>query len=207
MSARQSTKIELQCEQCGTQFLRPRSELWRTDRPTKGRFCSQACRYAHKSSESLESRLARWSAPPDENGCVLFTGTISIHGYGYITYHKEERMFAHRAAWISRNGPIPCGLCVLHRCDVRACINPDHLFLGTHADNTRDMLDKGRASVGESHHAAKLTEEKVLEILALWATGEHTQKAIGAMFGVTGVLVGLIVRRNAWKHLHDGSVE
>lgn len=197
--SRQSTKVARVCEQCSAGFEIPRS--WLRKAMTQGRFCSRACHAAFKSSETLESRLARWSAPPNENGCILWLGSISIHGYGYISYQKEARMFAHRAAYIAAYGEIPAGLVVMHKCDVRACINPDHLKTGTHQENSDDAVSKGRMRHGENHTEAKLTEANVLEIRRLWATGQHTQKAIGAMFGVSGVLVGLIVRRKAWKHL------
>lgn len=78
------------------------------------------------------------------NDCILWKGAIHSSGrYGWRGY-KGKSMFAHRAAWIEKNGPIPDGLYVCHKCDNGFCINPDHLFLGTQADNMRDCKEKGR---------------------------------------------------------------
>lgn len=77
--------------------------------------------------------------------CLLWTGRKSKDGYGKIN-RKGKTLSAHRYSWTLVNGPIPEGLFVLHKCDVPTCINPDHLFLGTHQDNMDDMKNKGRAT-------------------------------------------------------------
>jgi hypothetical protein len=85
-----------------------------------------------------------------ENGCWIWTGDLSTPGYGRMSLpiepgQKRPRMDgAHRIAWRLFRGPIPDGAFVLHRCDVRRCVNPDHLFLGTAGDNTNDMASKHR---------------------------------------------------------------
>lgn len=76
--------------------------------------------------------------------CVLWTGALKPNGYGQRTF-RGRSMSAHRAAWIEAYGDIPEGMHVCHRCDVRACVRLDHLFLGTRSDNMRDMFAKGRA--------------------------------------------------------------
>ena len=79
-----------------------------------------------------------------QTGCHVWTGSIDPHGYGRIMINRKLRL-AHRLGWELANGPIPSGLNILHRCDNRPCVNPEHLFLGTHQDNTADMVAKGRS--------------------------------------------------------------
>jgi len=87
----------------------------------------------------------QWLAPADERGCRLFTGHRMKNGYGTLRRTgSREKVLAHRFAWERAFGPIPDGMWVLHRCDVRACCEPSHLFLGTAHDNNADMAAKGR---------------------------------------------------------------
>jgi hypothetical protein len=86
----------------------------------------------------LERRLAERSVRDPKTGCQLWTASRNRSGYGHL-FWKGVPQLAHRAAWMARHGPIPAGLYVCHRCDVRTCINPDHLFLGTQKDN---MIDR-----------------------------------------------------------------
>lgn len=79
----------------------------------------------------------------DENGCWRWQKAIQPNGYGATT-HKDKRISAHRLSYIAFKGDIPEGMCVCHVCDVRDCVNPDHLFLGTNSDNMQDMINKGR---------------------------------------------------------------
>src|SRR3990167_3892348 len=82
--------------------------------------------------------------PEPNTGCWLWTGATRYDGYGTRPWRGKTSAQAHRIAWEVFRGPIPDGLQVLHRCDVRCCVNPDHLFLGTQLDNMRDMIQKGR---------------------------------------------------------------
>jgi len=142
---------------------------------------------------------------PDE--CWLWTGSTIRSGYGMVNVKRKSKL-AHRVSWELQNGPIPDGggwhgTCVLHRCDVRNCVNPAHLFLGTHRDNMLDMGAKGRGRQprGEATAGAKLTESDVLEIRRRYAGGGWTQTELGDEFGVTQANISLIVRaeRNwAW---------
>ena len=91
----------------------------------------------------LDAILEHRSIPEPNSGCRLWLAFLNATGYGQIRYKKRAYQ-AHRLAWIAKHGPIPEGLQVLHKCDVRSCINPDHLWLGTQADNIHDMIAKGR---------------------------------------------------------------
>lgn len=125
------------------------------------------------------------------SGCWIFNGARGPAGYGYITSESPPRTLrAHRAAWEVARGPIPQGLRVLHRCDVRSCVNPDHLFLGTNADNSADMLEKGRSVKGERHPNTKVTDAQAREIRG--ATGKL--RDIGDRYGVSESMVSLIKR-------------
>lgn len=147
--------------------------------------------------KTTEQRFLEKVAPANEAGCHLWKASKSIYGYGLFCV--DGRMSAaHRVAWKIANGPITGGLHVLHKCDVRACCNPEHLFLGTHAENMADMNRKGRQvpPIGSKNGQSKLTEREAVEIFC----SEGTQKSIGARFGVTQELVGYIKRRVLWTH-------
>lgn len=115
----------------------------------------------------------------------------------------------HRFSFELHFGALPKGMCVLHRCDNRACVRPDHLFLGTRSDNAIDCHSKGRMAVqahkekyqGSAHGMAKLTEEQVRQIRTNYATGAYTQKALAHTYGVASSLISFIVTRRNWTHI------
>lgn len=129
----------------------------------------------------------------------------TANGYGRFRIGNTCHL-AHRFSFELHNGPIPSGMLVCHACDNPPCVNPDHLFLGTIADNNRDMAAKNRTNriprtMGEDSHYARLTAAQVLEIRQLAATGNETQTAIAARFGMTSSAISRIVLRQAWKHI------
>ena len=121
---------------------------------------------------------------------------------GYIWLMRNgENTRAHSLSYEAFVGKIPKGLHVLHRCDQPDCVNPEHLFVGTHAKNMKDMEQKGRhvPMPGEKHPLSKLTEKQVKEIRAL--KGRTTQRSIAAMFGVSVGHINNIMQRRTWKHI------
>lgn len=133
----------------------------------------------------------------EETGCWEWSGNTS-GGYGRVR-HNGRYIVAHRGSYIIHVGEIPDGLLVCHHCDNRSCINPDHLFLGTHSENTQDMLNKGRGLTGEKSTSAKLCEVDVLLIRDLESV--KPQQVIADWFGVCQAHVSDIIRRKTWKHI------
>ena len=158
--------------------------------------------------------------PHMDSPCWEWTAFKNDDGYGKFRV-ADKPLFAHRISWMIARGPIPHngsshGICVCHRCDNRACVNPLHLRLGTHTDNMRDMENKGRQARGdnsgsrlhpekrprgESHARAKLTSCQVVEIRTVYASGGIRQKQLAARFGVSETLIYNIISRKLWKHI------
>jgi len=144
---------------------------------------------------------------------VVFGATECWHwrkirplGYGSCFMFGER--LAHRVSWRIHHGDIPDGMFVLHKCDVRNCVNPDHLFLGTKADNHRDMVEKGRQPRGfkkpnhkmrgEDHPGSKLTEKDVAEIRAFLAEGK-SGASLARLYGVSRGMIYHIAKGRAWR--------
>ena len=137
------------------------------------------------------------------SGCLEWQRGKSTDGYGTCSADLGDGSSrCHRVAWVLTNGAIPAGLGVLHRCDNRSCGDPEHLFLGTQADNIRDMLQKGRNTPlrGAANPSAKLTRDQVLEIRAL-IEGGMTNLAIAALYGVCDSSVSNIRTGHTWRDL------
>lgn len=151
-------------------------------------------------SEKFWSRADR-SAGPD--ACWPLTGSRQPRGYGHFYPASKVNLYAHRVAWeIANNAGVPAGFHVMHACDNPACVNPAHLSVGTHSDNMRDMIRKDRAAraapAGEDHHNAKLTSEKVVEIVRRAEAGD-SQRTIARAFGVTRGTVQHVLKGRHWK--------
>lgn len=150
----------------------------------------------------------------DMSGCWLWIAAVCSGGYGCIGESKTRRVLqAHRVSWELHCGPIPEGKWVLHKCDVRRCVNPEHLFLGTVKDNGADMAAKGRSNRGQKwkqknpgigfavkgsdHHNSKLLESDVVEIIK----SEEKGIVLASKFGVSKSVISQIQNRKRWKHV------
>ena len=155
----------------------------------------------HRSrEEAIEHFWSRVEKTAD--GCWNWTGSKNIDGYGRVGIDGKT-FSTHRLSYSLFNGDIPSGKSVLHHCDNPPCVNPEHLFIGTQADNVRDCASKGRIRVGnrkgERHPTAKLTEDQVNQIR--FYSGYLTQEWLANYFGVARQTVGDIITRRIWKHI------
>lgn len=140
-------------------------------------------------------------------GCWLWVGSLRTGGYGQIGSCVPPYLpvRAHVASWLIHYGSIPKGLCVLHKCDVRNCIRPDHLFLGTRKENNQDMIRKGRfcrmpPRRGDEHPRHKLNAAQVLELRREYHRLCHgSAKALG----VNVETIRGIIHNKSWRHLQD----
>ena len=134
--------------------------------------------------------------------CWLWV-TGLVDGYGNFMNYNQKTERAHRASYRMFVGEIPTGKVVMHTCDVRNCVNPKHLRIGTHADNMRDKKEKNRTykAHGTENHFAKLTDSDVLKIRELSKTQTH--QSIADQFNVSQPTVTDIVNRRTWKHLAE----
>lgn len=138
------------------------------------------------------------------DSCWLFTGSLNRLGYGQMNWLGKGHK-AHRVSWQLHFGAIPANLCVLHRCDVRNCVNPDHLFLGTQQDNIADMVAKNRqrsgCQQGVANPMTKLSEVKVKAIRWIYAQGKISQAKLATSFHVAPMTVNRIVNNRLWRHV------
>lgn len=153
--------------------------------------------------------------------CTIWQGSKTPTGYGIVSVNGKNR-YAHRMAAEKAYGPIPAGFVVAHKCDTPSCVNPEHLFVCTQAENLRDMREKGRSACGEKHRSktrpdsilkgekvgtSKLTAGAVLQIRGEYkksSAGSKSDTSLAALsrkYGVTFQTVHKIVSGKTWKHL------
>src|SRR5690348_4466543 len=147
--------------------------------------------------------------PVTESGCWIWMSTV-YKRKGQLPYgrmwiasskykHYGRLVNAHRVSWELFKGPIPDDLCVCHKCDVPSCVNPEHLFLGTHKENSQDMVKKNRGKIlrGSAVKTAKLTKEDIKSILS----DQRMQKDIAADYGVHQVTISKIKLGKLWRNI------
>lgn len=185
-------KLTRICPICGTPFTKNAAYKWPLT-------CSRACGRRFVGG----GQLSRFWSHIDRSGgidsCWEWQRYTDKAGYGRVAFDGRLQS-THRVAWQIVNGPIPQGLDVCHHCDNRACCNPRHLFLGTHADNMSDMVAKRRSArhTGIENGRAKLTPDDVREIRRIYAAGETSQQEIANHYGMYQTTISKIVRHVSW---------
>lgn len=209
------TTVSRTCLFCGRTFESTPTQV----RHGGGKYCTHKCSSDHHAATGAQRF---WAKTRSHGDCVLWTGAASApFGYGRTNYYGQK-WWAHRLAWVLTHGPIPSGLWVLHNCpggDTPLCVNPAHLWLGTAADNNRDMAAKGRAASGtrngthmhpdrvlrgEQQPNARLTEAQVREMRALHRPHSHSvgsPKQLAQQYGVSIRTVSAILYRKSWRHI------
>ncbi|TAM15933.1 MAG: HNH endonuclease [Pandoraea sp.] len=138
--------------------------------------------------------------------CWVWTGSTNETGYGFLSIGSKSdksrrNVLAHRFSFEMHKGEIPAGLNICHVCDNRACVNPNHLFAGTQADNVADMVSKDRHQKGSRNGRAKINEAVASQIFDEVKSGK-THTVVAQKFGVTRSLVSLIASGKRWRHVH-----
>jgi len=154
---------------------------------------------------TVAERLEFYSIPEPNSGCLLWLAGGDGVGYG-VVWTPAGKKGAHIASWEQANGRrVPLGLCVCHHCDVRPCIEPRHLFLGTKADNNADMARKGRArppmAIGVANGNAKLNDDDIRRI----RLDDRNPKVIAPEYGVHWSVIYHIRQRRRWGHVVEGT--
>jgi hypothetical protein len=130
--------------------------------------------------------------------CWNWIGGINDYHYG-VFYVNRRPHYAHRYSWKLYRGEIPTRMCILHHCDNRLCVNPNHLFMGNRIDNINDMMNKNRQAKGERHPAAKLNRNDVVYIREQYTNHNKKQCELAIELGMSHQEISEIVNGNRWK--------
>lgn len=213
-----ATTLARTCLVCGASFLTTQRRI----DTGHGIYCSRAC-YLSRSDATAEARF--W-AKVDKNGpipphrpelgpCWLWRGRTTNDGYGVFEPRPGRVVVAHRYGYALQVGPLADDLLACHHCDTPPCVRGTHLFSGTPADNSRDMVRKGRSATGDraplrlhpesvrrgsAHHQAKLNEDSVFAIRLALAAGSPYEP-LAAKYSVSVSLIRAIDRNEIWKHV------
>lgn len=152
--------------------------------------------------QQLKTRLIEGLMPVTESGCWLWLKYIRPTGYGQV-HCLGRAIDVHILSYELHKGPIPKKMNVCHSCDIPACLNPDHLWLGTQQDNLADMRRKGRANVGRgvTHRSVKLTPDQVLQIRHEHKNIDITMSALARVYKVSKNTIRALLSRRSWRHI------
>ncbi len=173
-----------------------------------GRVKGRPLKFITGHNGKIDVRVRFWSYVDrkGDDDCWLWTGCLH-DGYGWIGRGGRHSMvLAHRLSWELHYGPIPTddsshGVCVLHQCDVRGCVNPKHLTIDSQAQNVREAFDRGLMPVGEKHYLAKLTDAAVKAMRIAHFRDSVSCKELAVRYGVNIVTAHNAVSRKTWKHI------
>lgn len=179
------------------------SKILRHDFLVSGRAKSCGCLLLETNQEQHHSKMVeRFHSSYTtiaECGCWIWDRSCDKGGYGWFAFERSKTGKAHRASWFIHFGPIPDGLCVLHRCDNPSCVNPHHLFLGTNTENNIDKVTKNRQAYGQRNGMAILNESQIKEIRNLYPDIGCAELA--RMYKMSNGAIQHIVKRRHWNHI------
>ncbi len=150
---------------------------------------------------TLKERMAKKTIKGSKNDCWLWIGSLDTKGYACIRVDKKLRRASHVAFELHNDMPVPKGKIIMHSCDNPACVNPNHLSIGTKLLNSIDKINKGRGNwlKHDSHPMAKLSKLEVDEIRYIFSKGKHTYKSIASMFNINRTTASRIINYKSWK--------
>lgn len=190
------------CLTCGSEFERHRPS-------STTKYCSRACYHAQPHAKRARPFTVRfWEQVEKTESCWNWIGACGRGGYGAIgrEFHGKKALTirAHRASWEIHFGPIPDGMLVCHKCDNPPCVNPSHLFLGTHEDNAKDRSAKGRNYTqcdnrGERGGNARLKESDIFHIRNSYP--KISINELAAAYKMHPTHISMIIRRLRWAHV------
>lgn len=186
------------CVYCNKEFLAYKCAIVKGN----GKYCSKSCAGQARELPPEQKFWKNTIIPKDRGQCWLYK-RVTGEGYGDMSNRKVYRR-AHRFSWELHYGPIPEDMYVCHKCDVRNCVNPDHLFLGTHKDNMEDKYSKGRVGrcKGIKCGLAKLTEEQVITIKKAIKNGVKLIN-LARLYDVSDNCIGSIKKGRTWAHIKE----
>jgi hypothetical protein len=188
--------LTYKCKKCNKEFQKYIHKLHSTH-PT---YCSRLCTN-NRNGTPIERFFKFISAQSHPNDCWEWLGVKSHQGYGNFTFNNHP-VRAHRFSWELHGGTIPEGLLVCHHCDNPSCVNPLHLYVGTHVDNNNDTIKRGRNidRKGSKHPCSVVTEKIALEIRSKSKQGQTGQE-LSREYGLCEATISNIKNRKSWTHI------